>query len=261
MPAAPVPLSVVIITLNEAHNLPRCLAALADLTDDVLVLDSGSTDDTVALARQAGARVEHQPFLGYVAQKNRATALARHDHILQLDADEVLTPELLAAINAVRAAWTHAAYALPRLTNYCGAWVRHGGWYPDYKTRLYDRRLGQWVGHLLHERYEVAPGQTVGRLRGDLLHYSYHSISEHVRQLDKFTTITAAEARARGERATWARLLLKPWWKFFHGYVLRQGFRDGFAGLSIALLSATGVFLRYAKLRLPPTAEERRITT
>lgn len=256
MPAAP-PLSVVIITFNEAANLPRCLAGLSGLgAADVLVLDSGSTDHTREIAAAWGARVEMQSFLGYVGQKNRATELARHDHVLQLDADEELTDALRQEIRATLAAWQHAAYALPRLTNYGGHWVRHGGWYPDWQTRLYDRRLGRWAGELLHERYEVAPGQTTARLRHDLRHYSYPTISDHWRQLDRFTTLGAEQLRQRGRQASWAQLLVKPLWKFFHGYVLRGGILDGFAGLSIAVLSSIGVFLKYAKLRAGTRKEE-----
>ncbi|RTQ53243.1 glycosyltransferase family 2 protein [Hymenobacter gummosus] len=255
MPA--VPLSVVIITFNEEANIGRCLAALAGVADDVVVVDSGSTDCTAAICQEHGARVVEHPFAGYVAQKNFATAQARHDYVLQLDADEVLTAELRAEIQRVCADWQHAGYSLPRLTNYCGHWVRHGGWYPDRKLRLYDRRLGSWQGQLLHERYEVQPGQTVGQLRADLLHYSYPSIESHVQQLNRFTSIGAEELAARGKRASLLQLCLKPGWKFWHLYLVRGGLLDGFAGLSIATLSAWGVFLKYAKLRVltrKPTA-------
>ncbi|MGI4835291.1 MAG: glycosyltransferase family 2 protein [Janthinobacterium lividum] len=248
MPA--VLLSVVVITFNEEVNLARCLQALGSVADEVLVVDSFSTDGTVALARRLGARVVQNAFAGYVEQKNFATAQARYDHVLQLDADEVLTQELRQSIQAAKANWQHAAYSLARLTNYCGAWVRHGGWYPDRKLRLYDRRLGSWQGLLLHERYEVAAGQSTGQLAGDALHYSYASVAQHVRQLNKFTSITAQEQALQGHtRVTLFHLLFKPWWKFFHGYVLRLGFLDGFAGLSIAIISALGVFIKFAKLK------------
>jgi glycosyltransferase involved in cell wall biosynthesis len=244
------PLSVVIITFNEEANIGRCLQGLGDVADEVLVVDSFSTDRTVDICRAHGARVLQNAFAGYVEQKNFATAQARHDHVLQLDADEVLTGELRQSIRQARANWQHAAYSLARLTNYCGHWVRHGGWYPDRKLRLYDRRLGRWTGLLLHEKFEVDPGHTTGQLRGDALHYSYHSIAQHIAQLNKFTSITAQEQALRGNtRVGLFHLLLKPWWKFVHGYFFRLGFLDGFAGLSIATISALGVFLKFAKLK------------
>jgi glycosyltransferase involved in cell wall biosynthesis len=249
-PVPVLPLSVVIITFNEEANIARCLAAVADVADDVLVVDSFSTDHTVEICRQHGARVLQNVFAGYVEQKNFATNQAKFDHVLQLDADEVLTAELRQSIQQAKANWQHAAYSLARLTNYCGHWVRHGGWYPDRKLRLYDRRQGRWTGLLLHEKYEVDAGQTTGQLLGDALHYSYHSIAQHVAQLNKFTSITAQELALRGKtRVGLFHLLLKPAWKFVHGYVFRLGFLDGFAGLSIAAISAWGVFLKFAKLK------------
>ena len=245
-----VSLSVVVITFNEAANIGRCLGALGDVADEVLVVDSFSTDNTVEICRTHGARVVQNAFAGYVEQKNFATAQAQFNYVLQLDADEVLTDELRQSIRQTKANWQHAAYSLARRTNYCGHWVRHGGWYPDRKLRLYDRRLGRWEGLLLHERYTVAPGHTAGRLAGDALHYSYYSIAQHVSQLNKFTSITAQERALKGKtRVTLFHLLLKPLWKFVHGYFLRLGFLDGFAGLCIAGISAWGVFLKFAKLK------------
>ncbi|ALD20018.1 glycosyltransferase family 2 protein [Hymenobacter sp. DG25A] len=248
MPA--VPLSVVIITFNEERNISRCLEALGDVADEVIVVDSFSTDRTVEISQQHGARIIQHTFEGYVQQKNFATVQAQYDQVLQLDADEVLTEELRQSIRQAKNNWQGAGYTLARLTNYCGSWVRHGGWYPDRKLRLYDRRLGQWEGLLLHERYETQPGQLVEALNGDLLHYSYDSVEQHVAQLNRFTSIAAEELWLRGKRdVTLFHLLLKPIWKFVHGYFLRLGMLDGFAGLSIATISAWGVFLKFAKLR------------
>jgi glycosyltransferase involved in cell wall biosynthesis len=251
----PVLLSVVIITFNEERNIGRCLDALGDIADDVVVVDSFSTDQTVNICERHHARVVQHVFEGYVEQKNFGTAQARFDYVLQLDADEVLTDELRNSIREAKKNWQGAGYTLARLTNYCGTWVRHGGWYPDRKLRLYDRRLGRWTGLLLHERYEVAGGQIVGTLAGDLLHYSYDSVAQHITQLNRFTSIAADELVLRGQqRATLFHLLLKPVWKFVHGYFFRLGFLDGFAGLCIASISAGGVFLKYAKLRTLPTS-------
>ncbi|QIX61124.1 glycosyltransferase family 2 protein [Hymenobacter sp. BT18] len=254
MPA--VPLSVVIITFNEEANIARCLEAVRAVADEVVVVDSFSTDATVEISRQWGARVVQHAFEGYVQQKNFATAQARYDHVLQLDADEVLTEELRQSIRQAKQHWHGAGYTVARLTNYCGTWVRHGGWYPDRKLRLYDRRLGQWEGLLLHERYELAIGQPAPvPLVGDVLHYSYNSVEQHVQQLNRFTSIAADELWLRGRRQVSVfHLLLKPWWKFVHGYFLRRGFLDGFAGLSIAMISAWGVFLKFAKLKTKASA-------
>ncbi|MBX0291248.1 glycosyltransferase family 2 protein [Hymenobacter sp. HSC-4F20] len=251
-----VPLSVVIITYNEERNIGRCLEAVRAVADEVVVVDSFSTDNTVAICGQYGAQVVQHAFEGYVQQKNFATAQARHDHVLQLDADEVLTEELRQSILQAKQNWQGAGYTLARLTNYCGSWVRHGGWYPDRKLRLYDRRLGQWTGLLLHERYELTPGQPRPLpLTGDALHYSYDSVAQHVSQLNRFTSIAAEELWLRGKRRVSVfHLLLKPWWKFTHGYFLRLGFLDGFAGLSIAAISAWGVFLKFAKLKTKAAA-------
>ena len=256
MPA--VSLSVVIITFNEEANIGRCLAALAGLAEEVVVVDSFSTDRTAEICRQHGARVVQHAFAGYVEQKNFATAQATYDHVLQLDADEVLTDELRRSIWQAKQNWQAAGYTLTRLTNYCGSWVRHGGWYPDRKLRLYDRRLGRWQGLLLHEQYGLLPGQTAAALAGDLLHYSYPAVEQHVRQLNRFTSLAADELALRGKtRVTLFHLLLKPWWRFVHGYFFRLGFLDGFAGLSIALISAGGVFLKFAKLRTRAAAVAR----
>lgn len=245
-----VQLSVVIITYNEETNIGRCLLALQDVADDVVVVDSYSTDHTVEICRQHKARVIQHAFEGYVEQKNFATAQARYEYVLQLDADEVLTEPLRQSIRRAKNNWQAAGYTLARLTNYCGTWVRHGGWYPDRKLRLYDRRCGQWRGLLLHERYEVDTNQQVLSLDGDLLHYSYTSVEQHVAQLNRFTSIAADELALRGKnQVSLFHLLLKPSWKFVHGYFIRLGLLDGFAGLCIAAISAWGVFLKFAKLR------------
>lgn len=251
-----VPLSVVIITFNEEANIARCLEAARAIADELLVIDSFSTDGTVAICQKLGARVLQHVFEGYVEQKNYATSQARHEHVLQLDADEVLTDELRQSIQQAKTSWQGAGYTLARLTNYCGSWVRYGGWYPDRKLRLYDRRLGRWEGLLLHERYELAAGQPAPLpLAGDALHYSYTSVEQHVQQLNRFTSIAAEELWLRGRRrVSLFHLLLKPWWKFVHGYFFRLGFLDGFVGLSIAVISAWGVFLKFAKLKTKASA-------
>lgn len=244
----PVKLSVVIITYNEERNIGRCLASVKNLADDIVVVDSFSTDKTTDICEQYGARVISRAFTGYVDQKNFANNQAVYPHILSLDADEVVTPELENSIQAVKENWTHAGYYLARLTNYCGSWIRHGGWYPDKKLRLYNRGSGKWEGLLLHEVYQVKPDQTTAMLQGDLLHYSFHSLEDHLKQINHFTTIACQELRLKNKRTGLTPMLVKPPFKFFQMYILKWGWRDGFAGFCVAVLSGYAVFVKYAKL-------------
>ncbi len=246
----PVKLSVVIITFNEEHNIGRCLASVKNLADDMVVVDSFSTDKTLAICAQYGARVVSRAFIGYVDQKNFANEQAAFPHILSLDADEEITSELEKSILRVKENWQAAGYYLTRLTNYCGTWIRHGGWYPDKKLRLYNRELGRWEGLLLHEVYQVKSGQTTGLLQGDLLHYSFRHLEDHLKQINHFTTIACRELKLKGKKTGLTPLLVKPPFKFFQMYILKSGWRDGFAGFCVAVLSAYAVFVKYAKLYL-----------
>lgn len=245
----PVRLSAVIITWNEERNIARCLSSLAPLADEIVVLDSGSTDATREICRRHGAVVHQRPFDDFVSQKNAALDLCSHHHVLSLDADESLSPELAAAVAGAKADWRADGYAMNRLTCYCGAWVRHGGWYPDTKLRLFDRRQGKWRGDLIHEVVAMAPGAATAHLPGDLLHYSYYTLGDHVRKLDRFTDLTALAAHRRGKRSSAPRLALLPPWKFLQKYLFQAGCLDGFAGFQIAVVSAFGVYLKYAKMR------------
>lgn len=241
-------LSATIITLNEEARLPRALASLA-FCDEIVVVDSGSRDRTVEIARATGARVETRDWPGYAAQKNRAAELASHDWILSLDADEEVSPALRAEIEALRAEPEPAfhAYSFPRRARYLGRWIRASGWYPDRKIRLYDRRVARWEGDYVHEA--VRTDEPVGRLDGDLLHYTCDSLEEHLATLNRYTSLAAAERRATGRPVGWRRLTLSPAWAFWRTYVLRGGFRDGFPGFVIAVMAAFYVFSKYAKAR------------
>jgi glycosyltransferase involved in cell wall biosynthesis len=241
------PVSACIITRNEEVNLPDCLASVR-WADEVVVVDSRSTDRTREIAAAAGARVIERDFAGHIEQKNFAVGEARNDWVLCIDADERLSPELAASVRAALEDPAPAeAYECARLTFHVGRPIRHGGWYPDRKTRLFDRRRARWGGRNPHDHVEV-DGRT-GRLAGDLLHYSYRSISDHLRQIDFFTTISAREKREAGERSSFARMALRPAWKFLRMYVLKGGFLDGKAGFIVAATGAYYVFLKYAKLR------------
>ncbi len=240
-------ISATIISLNEERNLPRLLESLI-CVDEIVVVDSGSTDRTVEIARRYGARVIENPWPGYAKQKNFAAAQATHDWILSLDADEALSDNLGAEILELKAGEPSVAgYRFPRLAQYLGHWIHHSGWYPDAKVRLYDRRRARWVGDYVHESVQV--DGPVADLVGPLHHFTCSSIEEHKRTMERYTTLAADELKARGYRASPIRLLLAPPATFLKSYLLQQGFRDGYPGLLIATMAARYVFLKYAKTR------------
>ncbi|HQU71485.1 MAG TPA: glycosyltransferase family 2 protein [Calditrichia bacterium] len=242
-------ISGVIITLNEEKNIARCIRSLEGVCDEIIVLDSGSVDKTSAIAAELGAVVLERPWAGYAATKNFANAQARFDYILSIDADEALSEELRANILAAREA-LQGAYRFNRLTNYCGHWIRYSGWYPDPKTRLFPKSGARWVGDFVHESLQVDPELPIRHLRGDLWHYSFVSLSDHLRRVDTYSDLAAREMLKAGKPVSLAKLLLSPFLKFFKSFFLKQGFRDGFPGFSIAVISAFDVFIRYAKVRM-----------
>ena len=241
-------ISAVIITLNEERNLPRALASLDSVADEVVVVDSGSTDRTRDIAERAGARFMAHTWEGYAAQKNFAAAQAQHDWVLSIDADEALSAEVAAEIERLKQAGPGdaAGFTMPRLARFRGRWIRHSGWYPDRKLRLYDRRRGRWVGQFVHEH--VVTDGPVRPLSGDLLHYPADSRAEQLRSVDHYTTLAARQARADGERLIVLKLLLLPGWKFVESYFLRRGFLDGGAGFVIARMAGYYVCKKYEKL-------------
>jgi glycosyltransferase involved in cell wall biosynthesis len=239
-------LSVTIITRNEAADIGAALDSVA-WADEIVVVDSESTDDTVAIARRHNVRVVVRPWPGYIAQKNYAASIAAHDWILSLDADERVTPELASEIKAVTAAAPGpAAFRIPRVTFHLGRWIRSTDWYPDYQTRLYDRRLAQWTGQYVHEAVTVR-GDT-GQLRGELQHYAYRDISDHLDTIDRYTTLAARQMFDAGRRTTIFDLALHPLFAFLRNYLVRGGIRDGATGLVISRMNAYYVFLKFAKL-------------
>lgn len=241
-------LSVVIITLNEERNIARCLESVKDIADEILVVDSGSTDQTESICRHYGVRWIHQPFLGYIEQKNFASLQAAQEWVLSLDADEALDDTLRKSVFEAMQQTTATAYTMNRLTNYCGHWVRHGGWYPDRKLRLYPRGVGGWTGVNPHDRYEVPKGSKVEWLRGDILHYSYETLSDHIRQIDHFSRIGAQALYKKGKRISVMMIPVKAFVRFFRNYILKGGFRDGLTGFTIAVNSGHAVFLKYLRL-------------
>jgi glycosyltransferase involved in cell wall biosynthesis len=243
------PLSCCIIAMDEEERLPACLDSVA-FCDEIVVVDSHSSDRTRELAAAKGARVIERDWPGHVAQKEFAVRAARHEWVLCIDADERLTPRLRSEIVALRARGFpgHAGWSFPRLTNYLGTWVRHGTWYPDRQLRLFDRRRGRWGGHDPHDRVELDPRASAGRLAGDLEHHPYRSLGEHLATIEQYTTIMARGLHARGSRAGWLDLVVRPWVRFARFYVLKRGFLLGAQGLILAQLAAHYVRLKYAKL-------------
>ncbi len=242
-------ITAVIITRNEAHNIGRCINSVLGVADEVVVVDSESTDDTCAIARAAGARVVINPWQGYSSQKNFANALAGHAYILSLDADEALSPELTHAILEAKHKGLQGVYRFARLTNYCGTWVRHGGWYPDAKVRLFPKDGARWEGEHVHEELRLDTGTPITELKGDLFHWSYRSVAEHLERIERYSELHARKLLARGMKAGWFKRLFAPPFKFVQGYLLRLGFLDGLAGFRIAKYSAHAVALKYAKLQ------------
>jgi glycosyltransferase involved in cell wall biosynthesis len=240
--------TVTVITRDESAHIAAALQSVA-WADEIIVIDSGSTDDTVAIARQHATRVEVRDWPGYSAQKNHAAALAAHDWILSLDADERVTPELGAEIRSLLEGEPAArGYRMPRVTYYLGRWIRSTDWYPDYQLRLYDRRAGRWNGRRVHESVELQGAGQPGLLRHELHHYAYRDISHHLATIDRYTTLAAEQWLAEGRQTTAPAALIHARLAFFRNYILRGGFKDGAVGLLVSALNSYYVFLKLAKL-------------
>ena len=238
-------ISAVIITKNEGRNIRRCLESLQGVADEVLIYDSGSTDDTRTIASEYDVQVELVLWEGYAATKNKANAAAKYDHILSIDADEALSEKLRENIIKAKAKLSDAC-SFNRLNNYCGRWIRHGGFYPDTKVRLFNRKKAQWEGDSVHEELRLGDIQHVQHIEGDLLHYSYYTIEEHVTRANRYSTLAAERIAASGN-ASISKMLFNSWWRFIKTYLIRGGFRDGFYGFCFCAITSIEVFLKYAK--------------
>lgn len=242
-------ISVVIITLNEEKNLARCLSSVTQLANEIVVVDSFSTDGTAAIANQYGAKFIQHRFEGHIEQKNYAIAQAKNDIILSLDADECLSAELATSIKAVENMDPGKAYRMNRLTNYCGQWIHHCGWYPDAKVRLFHRSTARWGGQNPHDKIIVGGGVQIVDLVGDLQHYSYYTISQHIAQIDKFSTIAARELfRKNKTQYLMLKMCFSPTFSFIKNYFIQLGFLDGHYGFIVCVLSAYYRLVKYAKV-------------
>jgi glycosyltransferase involved in cell wall biosynthesis len=240
-------ITATIITLNEERNIARAIESLR-CCDEILILDSGSTDRTLQLAENLGARVFEAGWRGYSGQKNWAAEQASNDWILSIDADEALSEALEAEIwNLKKSGPRYDGYTMPRLARYLGRWILHSGWYPDRKIRLYDRTKGRWVGDFVHESVQV--DGRVGQLDSNILHFTCESLSEHIKTMERYTTLAAQEIAARQIQVPLWRVVLDPQWTFLKSYLLQRGFLDGREGLTIAYMAAFYTFLKYAKAR------------
>lgn len=245
----PVKLSATVITLNEEKKIGDCLQSLAGVVEEIIVVDSGSTDDTEAICRKFGVRFITHPFEGYVAQKNFAMDQASFDHVLALDADERLSDELTQSILKVKEDWGNVhGYSFNRFNNYCGKWIRFCGWYPDRKIRLWDKRKGRWGGEDPHDKVIIAKDK-VTVLRGDLLHMAYFSVDEHLQQMHKFAMVAAKAKYRNGKKPVFLiHVLLNPAFKFFKKYILQLGFLDGYYGFVFCATSSALNFYKYLRL-------------
>lgn len=239
-------MSAVIITLNEERNIGRCLQSLVGVADEVVVMDSLSTDSTSAVCSKYEVRFLRHEWLGYVDMKNLANSHASNDLVLSIDADEALSPTLARSIQSIKnQPIENQVFSMNRKMNYCGQWILHGGWYPDTKIRIFDRREVSWTGNKVHETLRIPKGTKVTHLEGDLLHYSFYTPEEHRRQVEHFARLSAEEMVETGQKATSLQALLHSGWKFLRDYLFKAGFLDGKKGLTISKTNAHGVWVKY----------------
>jgi glycosyltransferase involved in cell wall biosynthesis len=242
-------LTGVIITFNEERNIERCIKSLKNVCDEIIVLDSFSTDRTEEICRTHEVKFLQHKFDGHIQQKNRALQLVETDWVLSLDADEALTEELSASILNLKQHQKYDAYSFNRLTNYCGHWVKHCGWYPDTKIRLVKKDSAHWTGVNPHDRLEPINKTEIGHLQGDLLHYSYYTKEDHFKQIDYFGNIASKELFDQGKNISVPMLYLKVLNQFIKSYCIKLGILDGKTGFLISIRSAYATYVKYRKLR------------
>jgi len=244
-----VKLSAVIITHNEEEHLEKCLSSLLDVADEIVVVDSFSTDNTKIICEKFKVKFVQHAFEGYIEQKNYALSLAQYDYILSLDGDEALSEPLKESIKKIKSDWIFDGYYCNRLNNYCGQWIKHSDWYPDKKLRLFKKGSGEWKGINPHDRFTFKNGNKAGKLKGDLLHWIYKDYKEHNQKVEKFSTIAAQAYFELGIKSSILKIIFRPTWAFFKAYFLRLGFLDGLNGYIICVQTFNVTFLKYIKLK------------
>lgn len=245
----PIKISATIITFNEEKKIEGCLKSLLEVADEIIVIDSGSTDRTEEISRRYPVKFITHSFEGYVAQKNYAMRQASYDYILSLDADERLSEELRKSIAEIKLNWDNVhGYTVSRYNNYCGKWMHFSGWYPEKKVRLWDRRKAQWTGTDPHDYIQISKSKTK-LLKGDLLHYAYLTVDEHLQQVYKFAEIAARSKYKKGEKASFIiNIIFSPLFRFVKSYIFQLGFLDGYYGFIFCTTSASMTFFKYVRL-------------
>ena len=244
-------ISAAIITFNEEKNIERCLTSLQGIADEIIVVDSFSTDKTEEICAKHNVIFKQNKFEGHIQQKNFAANLSTNEYVLSLDADEALSDDLKKSILELKSTSNpQPAYSFNRITSYCGKWIKHCGWYPDRKVRLWKKEIGNWGGENPHDKIILNEGISAINLKGDLLHYSFESIASHVQTANNFSTIAAKAAVEKGKKVNViVHMVLNPLYTFINKYFFKLGFLDGFYGFVICYLSAVSNFLKYSKIR------------
>ncbi len=241
--------SGIVITYNEAEYIEQCLCSLQRVTDEIIVVDSFSSDDTPRICRNFGVRLFFHQYVGQIEQKKFALSKASYEYVLSIDGDEVLSDKLIKSILAAKeSGFPDHGYEMNRLTHYSGQWIKHGGWYPDWKLRLWNKTQAYWGGMNPHDTVTLKTHAKPSRLTGDLLHYAFDSVSEHLLRIESYANITSEAAYNHGRKSSLFLIVFNPVWKFIRDYFLKLGFLDGRRGFLIACISAKSKRLKYRKL-------------
>ncbi len=241
-------LSAVIIANNEGHQIATCIEALQKVTDDIVLVDSGSSDDTIEIAKSLGARVFEYGWKGYSQNKNFGNEQAHSNWILSIDADEILSEDLIESIHKLKFL-ENEVYEFDRANHFCGQWIKYCGWYPDWKVRIFNRKQVKWSGDFVHETLTIPVTFKRIRLTGKLLHYSYENDKDHLDRIERYSQLSAEKMLSKGEPINYVKMYGSPVFRFIRTYLLKLGFMDGKAGWTISKRNAYMVYKKYQKLK------------